>query len=115
MEDIKNMKIMLACNLGASTSILVRKMAAVVEKSEKLKDKNIVIEAHPVTDLSETIGDFDVILLGPQVSHRLGELKAIADEQNKPIEVINSQDYGTMNAENVVKEAISLKLRNKAK
>lgn len=115
MNEIENMKIMLACNLGASTSILVKKMETVVEGSEKLKDKNIQIKALSVGEIEDHINDYDVILLGPQISHRLDELKKIADAHQKPIEVINSQDYGTMNAGNVIKEAIALKLKGNNK
>jgi len=98
--------ILLLCNLGASTGILVSKMKEVVNNSEKLKNKDIKIEARPAGELNEHITNFDVLLLGPQIGHRFDELKELADAHQKPIEIINSRDYGTMNAGNIVKQAI---------
>ncbi|MEG0285961.1 MULTISPECIES: PTS sugar transporter subunit IIB [Vagococcus] len=110
--NFSKLHILLACNLGASTGVMVARMEEVVKNSEKLKDKDILISAHPAGELEEYIDKFDVVLIGPQISHRFEELKQIADAHGKPIEIINSQDYGTVNGGNIIKAAILLKLNN---
>ncbi len=110
--NFEKLHILLACNLGASTGVMVGKMEDIVKNSEKLKGKDILIEAHPAGELREHIEAFDVVLLGPQISHRFDELAEIATAYHKPIEVINSQDYGTVNGGNILKAAIALKLNS---
>jgi cellobiose PTS system EIIB component len=106
MKISNKLHILLLCNLGASTGILVSTMRDIVSKSEKLRDKDIKIEARPAGELNEYISNFDVLLLGPQIGHRFDELKEIADSYQKPLEIINTKDYGTMNGANILKQAI---------
>lgn len=110
--NFEKLHILLACNLGASTGIMVAKMEEIVRNSEKLKGKDIKISAQPAGEILEHIENYDVVLLGPQISHRFDELKQVADAYNKPIEIINSQDYGTVNGGNILKAAIALNLKN---
>ncbi|MBC8830807.1 PTS sugar transporter subunit IIB, partial [Escherichia coli] len=76
----------------------------------KLTNTDVKIEAHPAGELREHIEDFDVILVGPQIKHQLKHLSEIAAEYNKPIQVIDTKDYGTVNGANILKDAIILKL-----
>ena len=96
------MKILLVCNAGMSTSMLVQKM----EKAAKEKGIEATIEAYPLTEAEKIINDWDVVMLGPQVRHCLSSLKKVSGET--PIEVINMRDYGMMNGENVLKRALEL-------
>ncbi|ASN04321.1 PTS sugar transporter subunit IIB [Virgibacillus necropolis] len=102
--------ILLLCNLGSSTGIMVSKMKEVARNSAKLKKVDINIEAHPAGELREYIDKFDVILLGPQIAHRYDELEAIADQKNTPIGIIDSRDYGSINAGNILKQSIVMKM-----
>ncbi len=43
--DFKDLRILLTCNLGASTGIMANKMKEVVENSDSLKNNNVHIEA----------------------------------------------------------------------
>lgn len=110
--NFDRLHVLLCCNLGASTGVMVNKMREIALKSEKLKGIDIKIEAHPASDLIEYIDDFDVIMLGPQIKHRLNELKAISEPKGKPIQVIDTRDYGTVNGANILKTAILMKLNN---
>ncbi|KQL52519.1 PTS beta-glucoside transporter subunit IIB [Heyndrickxia shackletonii] len=107
--------ILLVCNLGASTGVMVTKMKEVASKSEKLKKVDIRIEAHPAGELREYIEDFDVIMVGPQIKHKFAELKKLADEAGKPIQIIDTQDYGMVNGGNILKDAIIMKMQSTAK
>ena len=59
------MKIMLACNAGMSTSLLVQRM----RKEAAAQGLDATIDANPLNKALEKIGDgYDVLLLGPQIS-----------------------------------------------
>lgn len=96
--------IMLVCNAGMSTSLLVNKMKAAAKKI----DTDIFdIFAVPLSSVKNEIEskNVDIILVGPQVRFKLKELK----EKYEPgivVESINVQDYGMMNGENVLLGAI---------
>lgn len=110
--NFKKLNILLCCNLGHSTGVMVRKMREIAKNSEKLKGIEFNIEAYPANDLDQHIDNFDVILLGPQIKHRFNSLKSICEANNKPIEVINIKDYGSVNGGNILKSAILLKLNH---
>ncbi|GAX47117.1 PTS sugar transporter subunit IIB [Pseudolactococcus reticulitermitis] len=108
---LDKLHVLLVCNLGYSTGIMVTKMKEVAENSQSLKDVDIKIEAHPAGELKEYIEDFDVVMVGPQMKHQLNALTEVAAQFNKPIEVINSRDYGAVNGGNILKAAILMKLK----
>ena len=73
--DFDKLHILLVCNLGASTSVMVSKMKEVAEKSEKLKGIDMKIDAYPVGSLKEHVEKYDVILAGPQIKHKEKEIR----------------------------------------
>lgn len=107
---LEKLHVLLVCNLGYSTGIMVSKMREVAEKSHALKSSDIKIEAHPAGELREFISDFDVVMVGPQIKHQMGELSKLAEEHDKPIAVIDSKDYGRVDGANILKAAILLKV-----
>ncbi|MFJ5625057.1 PTS sugar transporter subunit IIB [Peribacillus loiseleuriae] len=109
--DFDKLHILLVCNLGASTGVMVTKMKEIAEKSEKLKPVDIKIEAHPAGQLREYVEQFDVVLVGPQMKHQFEDLEKICKPYNKPIAVIDRKDYGMVNGGNILKAAILLKLQ----
>ena len=96
-------KILLVCNAGMSTSILLQKMKKVAEQ----KGIEVTIEAIPSTDLSQFWQSSDVILIGPQIGFMKDSIKETV-ENKIPVEVINMVDYGRMNADKVLALAIDL-------
>lgn len=97
------MKVLLVCNAGMSTSILVQKM----EAAAKEQNIDLTISAMAFTQAEKLIQDWDVVMLGPQVRHQLKGIEKAADDK-VPVEVINMRDYGTMNGANVLKRAIEI-------
>ena len=92
-------KILLVCNAGMSTSLLVTKMReAVLNDSEKYE-----INAHPISQVKEKGADCDIILLGPQVRFQLNKVKEMLPD--KKIMVIDMSAYGTMNGAKVIEDA----------
>lgn len=91
-------KIILACAGGFSTSLLVSKMQAAALK----KGLDVEIEAIAETNV-ENYSDMDILLLGPQIGHRLSILEK---EVKCPVMTIDQYDYGTMNGEKVLEFAL---------
>ncbi len=60
---MKKINILLVCNAGMSTSLLIEK----IEKAGVSQSIEAAVEARPVEDIKEYVSDKDVILLGPQV------------------------------------------------
>lgn len=87
-------KILLACAGGFSTSMLVAKMKEAAEQ----QSYEVEIDAVAETDIEEHL-DAQIILLGPQIAHRLEDIRG---EVDVPVEVIDSLDYGTMNGGKVL-------------
>lgn len=97
-------KILLLCAAGMSTSILVNKM-----KEAAIKNGiEVEIKAVSLDRFDSYIDEYDVFLLGPQVRFKKNQLQPIAHKINKPLEVINTTDYGLMKGENVLKFALEL-------
>lgn len=92
------MKILLACVGGLSTSILMKKLRKYGEE----KGEEIIVDAKAKDAIGAQWKDYDCILIGPQISYCLDELKETVDI---PVAAIPSMDYGIGNAENVMKLA----------
>lgn len=97
------MKIMLACAQGLSTSLLVEKM----KEEATAAGKEHTIWAVDVSKIESELGNFDVLLLGPQVQHMLKKVNGIVNGQ-APVAVIKPVDYGRMNAAAIIAHAESL-------
>jgi PTS system cellobiose-specific IIB component len=95
--------IMLACNAGMSTSLLVNKMQKAAEAEDI--DAKIFATASNAIDKELESEHPDVLMLGPQVRYMFDDLQKRLDI---PVEVINMQDYGLMNGANVLKAALKL-------
>lgn len=92
------MKVLLVCAGGMSTSMLVKKLKKYAEA------KNIpleAMEAYGIGDYEEVCNDYDVILLGPQVSYRKD---SVQEAVNMPVGVIAPFDYAMSNEENIFKQ-----------
>ena len=94
-------KIMLCCNAGMSTSLLVQKM----QNDAKARSLDVSIEARPLNEALDHL-DCDVILLGPQIGYTKGDFEKSAP--NIPVEVIPMIDYGRMNATGINDFALKL-------
>lgn len=100
------MKILLCCAGGFSTNMLMQKMRKVVQESEKLNDADFKFTAIPADSLEEEIDNWDIVLVGPQVSHKTDFIEAICKPRNKPYTVIDKDVYGQMDGATVLKLAL---------
>lgn len=95
-------KILLVCNAGMSTSMLVNKMKKVAEAN----GSDVSIEAKSLAEAKGEIEKADIVLLGPQIRYELENVKKIAG--NTPVEAIDMRDYGMMNGEKVLNHALEV-------
>lgn len=98
-------KIYLLCSNGMSTSML----AAMMQTCANKHHLPIEIKAYPQRDLDQilkTSAAPDIILLGPQVQYMFDEVKKQYEYLNIPILMIDQEDYGMLNSEKVLKQAI---------
>lgn len=97
-------KFYLFCDAGMSTSLIASKMQKVAN------DHNLPIEvkAFAYLKIANIIDEYnpDMILLGPQVRHLYDKTVQQYGHLNKPIMVIDADDYGKMDGERVLKMAL---------
>lgn len=98
------LQICLLCSAGMSTSLVVKKMQTAAQ--EKGIEANIW--AAPASELSHQLDQSDVILLGPQVRYLLSQIKAETEQRGIPVDVIKPLDYGRLNGEGILDQAIRL-------
>ncbi|MHC5248960.1 PTS sugar transporter subunit IIB [Enterococcus sp. HY326] len=98
--------IMLVCSAGMSTSLLVTKMQKAAEAQGV--DADIFAVSASEADSSLEQKDVNVLLLGPQVRFMKGDFEKRLAPKGIPLEVINMSDYGMMNGEKVLQQALTL-------
>lgn len=97
------MRIMLACCAGMSTSLVVSKM----QEEAANQGKDYKIWAVEQGQIEDELGNFDVLLLGPQVRHIQRKVTKIVDGAT-PIAVIDAVAYGRCDGAAVLKQAEAL-------
>lgn len=104
--------ILLFCDAGMSTSIMVKKMQTVCE------DHNMpfAVSAHPIAQAVDLVEKKNpvIVLLGPQVKFMEDKMHKLLDSFDVPIDVIDSSIYGAMNGEEVMKSVIRVLKEKKA-
>ncbi|OFP18267.1 PTS sugar transporter subunit IIB [Enterococcus sp. HMSC066C04] len=102
--------ILLCCNEGMSTSFLVKKMQEVAD-TNGLKVK-IWAVSEPKVDTESK--EADIVLLGPQIAFMRD---TIAERLGTriPVQAINAEDFGRLNANKILKETLMLIRENREK
>lgn len=108
------MKTLLVCAGGFSTTMMMESMKKVVKESKSLDEKDYPMETIGVDKLERYIDDYDVILVGPQLSHKYDFIKGEADKSNKPTVLLTSDIYGSMDGATVMKQALVAYRKNQA-
>lgn len=97
------MNIMLACSAGMSTSLVV----AAMQEAAKQQGKDYHIWAIEQGQIEDELGNFDVLLLGPQVRHILRRVTKLVGDR-APVAVIEPMSYGRCDGAAVLKQAEDL-------
>ncbi len=86
-----------------STSMLVERM----KQAANQKGIEVEIRAIANSEFKKYADQTDILLLGPQISYMFDEFKSQYEPKGIKVNVINSVDYGMMNGEKVLLEAIA--------
>ena len=97
------MNIVLACQYGASTDLLAVKM----QEAAKRLQLDAVINAYSFTRLEQVVDAAGLVLLGPQIRFKKKTLQEQFKDRNVEIMVVNTVDYGMLNGEKVLLDAIA--------
>lgn len=89
-------RILLLCAMGMSTSLLVRKL----EKQAEEEGYRCEIDACSAFDVDEFPKEPDLIVLGPQVRHRLEEFRD--KYPKKKVIALDTVLYGMMDAKSIL-------------
>jgi len=95
------MKILLVCAGGMSTGILMKKM----KEYWKQQGQELQIQAVGLAEYQDVCENYEIVLLGPQISYRLDEVK---ENTGLPCEAIPSYDYAVANCPQIMKLANKL-------
>lgn len=98
--------IMLVCSAGMSTSLLVTKMEKAAE--ERGLEADIFAVSASEADQQLETKNIDVLLLGPQVRFMKADFEKRLAPMGIPSDIINMADYGMMNGEKVLQQALNL-------
>ncbi len=90
------MKILLICNEGTSTSLVVQRMQEISAK----EGKDNQIEAVSIATASMEKIDCDVILVGPQIKFKIKTIKS--SYPDTPVDAIPPQLYGRIDAAGIL-------------
>jgi len=87
-----------------STSLMASKMQKVADDHKV----PVEVKAFPDGQLDKIVAELnpDVILLGPQVKYLYEKVTDKYGSTGKLIDVINQEDYGSMNGERVLKQVL---------
>lgn len=101
------LNIVLFCGAGMSTSLLANK----IKEAADQQGIETTVEAYPMSEVEKIGPTADIILIGPQIRHKIAAVKAAAP--NVPTQAIDMSAYGMVDGEKVLADA--LKLYNESK
>lgn len=109
---MKKRSILLFCDAGMSTSIMVKKMEAACEKHKMPFE----ISAHPIAKAVEVCEQKKpvLVLLGPQVKFLQNKMEKQLSKFDIPVDVIDTTLYGAMDGEEVMKQSVRILKQHKA-
>lgn len=96
--------ITLVCAAGMSTSMLMAKMQESA-KNQGIEAKIIAMSESKFEEYNEPT---DVLLMGPQIAYMEDEIREQYEPKGIKVAVIDMMDYGSMNGEKVLKDALAL-------
>ena len=95
------MKILLCCNAGMSSSILVKKIREAAEK----RGMDLTITAVANAAIRDEVGKWDVCLVGPQLVYAVNSIKA---QLNIPVACVEPRVYAMADGDKALDFAVSL-------
>ncbi|MBP2654530.1 MAG: lichenan-specific phosphotransferase enzyme component [Firmicutes bacterium] len=95
------MKVLLVCSGGMSSAIVVK----AIEKEAEREGLSMVVKSVGTGELAEELKNgWNLVLVAPQVRHRLDELRQKASVHNVPVALIPPQGYSPLGGAIVLAE-----------
>ena len=95
-------KILIICGAGASSGFIAQNM----RKAAKAQGLEVTIKAVSDTELEDYLPEFDLVLIGPHLKHRLTEIEKIVEPYKIKAKVIDQKSYASLDGENILKDAL---------
>ncbi|MFD1362116.1 PTS sugar transporter subunit IIB [Lentibacillus salinarum] len=101
----EQMKVIILCSWGATSSQLAKKVQEAAEK------RGLEVEAYAggTGEFKEKASQYDVALLEPQVRHLKKEVTKVAEQHDIPVELVDQRAFALMDGEKVLDQALNLK------
>lgn len=93
----ENLRILISCTSGASSSVLAKKMNKVFEAA----GCQVQADAVSVMELENVQGQYDLVLLSPQIGYRYQDL---TEKYGSKIRQINTLDFATFNVGHILEQ-----------
>lgn len=106
LKEENKMRILLCCAGGFSTNMLMQNMKKVVHESQKLNDDDFAFTAIPADNLESEIDNWDIVLVGPQITHKIDFIQSLTEPRQIPYAIIDKDVYGQMDGATVMKLAL---------
>lgn len=103
LERRGHMKILLSCGAGMSSGFLANQ----VRKAAKKLDVNVVCEAKSQADVSSSIGDYDILCLGPHLAYMKDSMEQLGKQYDVKIIVIPQSIYGALDGKALLELCIN--------
>lgn len=98
------LRVLIVCSWGMSTSLLVESML----EAAAARGLILSVEALSAGEYAERVTSCDVILIAPQIRHLRKSIEKLAAAALKPVALIESFAYATMNGQIVLDQALAL-------
>lgn len=95
------MKILLVCNAGMSSSILVNKIKDAAEQ----KGMSVIVEARSNNGISSELGKWDVCLVGPQIMYAVDQIKHTL---KIPVASVEPRTYAMADGAKALEQAVKM-------
>ena len=95
------MRVLVVCNAGMSSSILVQKMKAYAAENRE----DLIIKAVSSSAAENEAGEWDVCLVGPQLMHAVDEVREAVEA---PTAVVDMRTYAMADGKAALEQAKKL-------
>ncbi len=92
--------VVVVCAAGMSSSLLIDKIKSVI----KQQNEDIIVSGTTYVEVEKFKGNFDVLLLAPQISHLYDRYVEIFSPYGIKVDRIELKDLGHMNAEKIINQ-----------
>ena len=94
-------RILIICGAGASSGFIAQNM----RKAAKAKGMEIKVKAVSDTELEDYLPDYDLVLVGPHLKHRIEKIKTIVKPYEIEAKLIDKKSYATLDGKTILEKA----------